>query len=453
MKSINTFLLSLIVGIAISQSAIISGPMLGPVELRDAVIWLEVAPTVKSVALEYHKKGDQKFKAKIYRGELGNEFNPLQIQIGGLDFNTTYEYQFIVDGKPSKAKGSFTTKDLWQWRKPAPDFTFLVGSCHYGNQPIYDRPGKPYGGDSSIFISMANEANKEGVQKPGFMLWTGDEWYTREVDYFSKWGLWYRAQFARAMPVLQPFLKSMPQWAMWDDHDYGPNDIGTNYILKEESRKVFMSYFSNPSYGFNNQGIYTMNSWSDVDLFMLDDRWWRSADGMLDSIEGKPNPDKLILGAEQMRWLKNSLVYSGATFKVIVLGSQVLNPVSSYDNMRDFPVEYQELLDFLEIQKIEGVVFLTGDRHHSEILKVNRQGSYPLYDITISPLTSGTHVFSGNEKNNPYRVAGVDQKQNYGRIFVSGPQNNRAMKIDMVGLSGELLDTYTIYKNELKYKK
>jgi hypothetical protein len=29
---------------------IISGPMLGPVQLRDATVWLEVSPTVKSVA-------------------------------------------------------------------------------------------------------------------------------------------------------------------------------------------------------------------------------------------------------------------------------------------------------------------------------------------------------------------------------------------------------------------
>ncbi|MBK8280112.1 MAG: hypothetical protein IPK94_08370 [Saprospiraceae bacterium] len=32
------------------------------------------------------------------------------------------------------------------------------------------------------------------------------------------------------------------------------------------------------------------------------------------------------------------------------------------------------------------------------LLKLKRPGSYPLYDITISPLTSGTHTFSGTEK-------------------------------------------------------
>ncbi|MBK8779190.1 MAG: alkaline phosphatase family protein [Saprospiraceae bacterium] len=425
------------------SSGIVSGPMLGPVELRDAIIWLEVTPEVKSISLQYRKANTSSYKTKMYKGELGNEFNPIQMQIGALDYNTAYEYQFLINSKLSNAKGTFKTKDLWQWRKPAPDFSFLVGSCHYGNEPVYDRPGKPYGGDPVIFQTMAKE-------NAAFMLWTGDAWYSREVDYYSKWGLWYRAQYARKMPEIQPFLKSMPQWAMWDDHDYGPNDIGTNFILKDETRKIFMSYFCNPSYGENGQGAYTINSWGDVDIFMLDDRWWRSADELIDSIDGRPNPDKVMLGRQQMLWLKNSLAYSNATFKLIMVGSQVLNPVSPFDKLLDFKLEYDELMKFLMDQKVNGVLFLTGDRHHSEIIKVERPGSYPLYDITISPLTSGTHTFSGTEKNNPYRVVGVDQKQNFGRVSVSGKENARILKVEIVSMLGEVLATWQVSENELK---
>ena len=155
-----------------------------------------------------------------------------------------------------------------------------------------------------------------------------------------------------------------------------------------------------------------MTSWGDVDIFLLDERWWRSADQMQDSVNGKPNPAKKMIGDQQMAWLKNALLSSAATFKIIAVGSQVLNPVSPYDKWRDFPAEYQEMMDFLSGNKINGVLFLTGDRHHSEIIKTERPGSYPLYDITVSPLTSASHVFGGAEKNNPYRVFGLDQKQN-----------------------------------------
>jgi len=429
--------------LAIGQPRIISGPMLGPVELRDAKIWLEVSPEVKSVSIDYNRKGLSAAKTITYKGALGNDFNPLCFTIGGLAFNTTYEYRIWINGKPALSRGEFTTKDLWQWRKPPPEFSFLTGSCSFFNEPIYDRPGIPYGKDSSIFQPMSKE-------KAAFMLWLGDAWYTREVDYYSDWGLWYRASHDRATPVIQPFLKAMPQVAIWDDHDYGPNDIGKNYILKETSRKVFNSYFCNPSSGENGQGTYTMMNWGDVDLFMTDDRWWRSADQIKDTIDGKPNPDKRMLGKEQMEWLKNSLLYSQATFKIIAVGSQVLNPVSPFDTWWNFPAEYDELMNFLREYKINGVVFLTGDRHHSEIIKVNRPGTYSLFDITVSPLTSGTHKFGGPEKENPFRVLGLDEKQNYARFSFSGPRGSRKMTVYFLGLKGELLGEWSISEKELK---
>lgn len=434
-----------------AQSGFVSGPMLGPVELRDAKVWCEPTPDISRLSIRYWKEGtDRKLaKQKLYKGELGNEFNPVQFSIGGLDINTTYNYEIEATNSLKKnfiKAGKFTTKDLWQWRKPAPDFSFLTGGCAYTNQPEYDRPGRPYGGDSSIFESMAKE-------KAAFMLWTGDAWYTREVDYYSEWGLWYRASHDRAAPVLQNFLKAMPQFGMWDDHDYGPNDIGKNYILKEASRTVFNKYFCNPSAGENGQGIYTMTSWGDMDLFMMDDRWWRSADEMKDSINGLPNPDKTMWGKMQMEWLKNSLLYSKATFKIIATGSQVLNPVSPFDKLLNCPAEYYELMNFLKEYKINGVVFLTGDRHHSEVIKVDRPGTYSLYDVTVSPLTSGTHKFSGPEKNNPYRVFGLGEKQNYGRFSISGKRNERKLTVEFLGVKGEKLGEWSVKEDELKSPK
>lgn len=439
------FLLTCVIGsvLLFAQPRVISGPMLGPVELRDARVWVEVSPEVKAVALQYNKQGEKSGKTIQYKGLLGNEFNPLTFTIGGLDINTTYEYRVLIDGKPTRKNGLFTTKDLWQWRKPIPDFSFLTGSCSYFNQSQYDRPGTPYGKDSSIFTAMAKE-------KAAFMLWLGDAWYTREVDYYSDWGLWYRASHDRAIPILQDFWKAMPQLAIWDDHDYGPNDMGKNFILKETSRKVFNSYFCNPSAGENGQGIYTMTSWGDVDIFLLDDRWWRSADQMQDSVNGKPNPAKKMIGDQQMEWLKNALLSSSATFKIIAVGSQVLNPVSPYDKWRDFPAEYQEMMDFLSGNKINGVLFLTGDRHHSEIIKTERPGSYPLYDITVSPLTSASHVFGGAEKNNPYRVFGLDQKQNYGRFSFTGDRGSRKLTVEFLGIKGEKLGAWSVLEKELK---
>ncbi|MEY4150551.1 MAG: hypothetical protein RL555_1155 [Bacteroidota bacterium] len=438
------FLVFLISCTATTLSAqVVSGPMLGIIELRDAKIWAELSPAVSKAAIRINKKGETTARVINYRGELGNDFNPVTFTVGGLEPNTTYQYVILANDKPTKAVGEFTTKKLWQWREPAPDFSFLTGSCSYFNEPAYDRPGVPYGKDSSIFESMSKE-------KAAFMIWLGDAWYTREVDYFSEWGLWYRASKDRSTPILQPLLKSMTQVGIWDDHDFGPNNSGAAYHLKEASRKVFTSYFPNSSAGENGQGIYTKLSWADVDVFMLDDRWWRSADDALDSVQGKPNPEKTMIGRQQLDWLKGALLESYATFKIIAVGSQVLNPVSPYDRWGRFPAEYQEFIHFLAANPVSGVLFITGDRHHSEIIKVERPGLYPLYDITVSPLTSGTHTFDRQEKDNPYRVVGIDQKQNYGRISITGPRGNRKLTVDYLGIKGENITSWSVMEKDLR---
>ena len=434
-----------------SNKNLISGPWAGNVELRSAVIWMEVAPNVKSVEVKYFPASEPKqIQTKLYKGELGADFNPVKIELNGLQFGTKYQYQIMLDGKTISLpfETNFSTKDLWQYRKPVPDFSFLTGSCAYFNEPVFDRPGKPYGGDSSIFEAMAKTP-------ADFHVWLGDNWYTREVDYSSVWGLNYRASHDRATSVLQAFMASMPQYAIWDDHDYGPNDAGKSYILKEQSRNIFKNYWLNPSYGEEGKGIYSVVNYGDVDLFLTDDRYFRSEVDLLDSIDGKPNTEKTYFGVQQMSWLKNALLNSRAPFKIIVTGSQILNPLNKYECMKHYPYEYNQLLNFLAEQKLEGVLFLTGDRHHSEIIKMKRENAlYPLYDITVSPYTSGVSKANGEELNNPYRENNtLVEAQNFAKISFSGKKKERVMKVEFLGIKGDKLGEWSIEEKALKNPK
>lgn len=429
------------------QTALISGPWAGNVELRNATIWAEVSAGVKSVAVKFFP-GAKKLPVKtmVYKGVLGNDFNPVKIELNGLEMNTTYTYSLVIDGKPVNTPfaTTFTTKELWQYRKPAPDFSFLAGSCAYFNEPVYDRPGKPYGGDSSIFETMAKIP-------ASFHLWMGDNWYTREVDYYTVWGLNYRASRDRSHKVLQQFMAAMPQYAIWDDHDYGPNDAGKSFIFKEESRKIFKNYSLNPSYGEEEKGIYTKFSFSDVDFFLTDDRYFRSEPGIKDSIGGKPSPGKTYLGAQQMEWLTNALLNSTATFKIIVTGGQVLNSLNKYECMQHYSYEYQQLLNFLSEHRIPGVLFFTGDRHHSEVIKLERPGMHPLYDITISPYTAGVSKVRDEEEKNPARMPNtLVEAQNFGKISVSGKKNERQLTVSFLGIKGEKLGEWAVTEKELK---
>jgi len=443
-----------------NNSAILGGPMLGPVELRTANIWCEVSPQTQHISIAYKKSGSPGTAKQImYKGELGADYNPVVFQLTGLEFNTAYEYEITATAqqKSSKKAGRFKTTELWQYRKNVPDLVFLTGSCAYFNEPAVDRlnselinphtPAKPYGGDSSIFESMAKE-------NAAFTLWLGDNWYYREVDFASEWGLNYRASLTRKLPVLQNLMKAMPQLAIWDDHDYGSNDADKTFPQKEASLKVFKSYWPNPSFGENGEGIYTKFTYADVEFFMMDDRWFRSNDKLAATIAGKPNPEKRMWGQKQMDWLKNALSGSLATFKIIVTGSQTLNPVSPFDCLQSYPIEFNELMDFLNTQKVNGVLFFTGDRHHSEIIRYDRPDMYPLYDVTSSPFTSGVAAVSGKEIDNPARVAGtLVQAQNYTRVTVSGAPRNRTLKIEFLGVKGDKLAEWSVGETELHQRQ
>ena len=455
-------LLLLLLGIALfastqTNTAFISGPMQGNVELRTARIWCEVSSTTDKVSITYRKAGaTQPAKTVLWTGRLGQAFNPITFELVGLDFNTSYTYEIEAraNHELSKKSGKFTTTDLWQYRKNFPDFTFLTGSCAYFNEHSVDRPfveiinpktpATPYGGDSSIFVTMAKES-------ANFNLWLGDNWYYREVDFASTWGLNYRASRDRGQPILQELLKARPNYAIWDDHDYGPNDADKSYILKESAREIFKSYWPNPSFGQNSQGIYTKLAYSDVDFFLMDDRWFRSNDNIAPTIDGKPNSDKRMWGADQMEWLKNSLKTSLATFKIIVTGSQTLNLASPYDCLQDFPIEFNDLMEFLTRERINGVVFFTGDRHHSEVIRYDRTGTYPLFDVTSSPFTLGVSKVRDKEVNNAARMPGtLVEAQNYSRVSVTGAPRERVLKVEFIGIKGDKLAEWSVRAGDLR---
>lgn len=419
--------------------------MIGHVELRTATIWIEFSSNVENAELVYRPAGGNLSTQRIVDFLFEPASDVSRITLTGLEPGTTYNYSVVVN-KKTIAAGKITTQQLWQYRKPAPDFSFLTGSCAYFNEPKYDRPGKPYGSDSIIFEAMAKE-------KADFMLWLGDNWYTREADFYSAWGLNYRASHDRATKVLQSLLRAMPHYAIWDDHDYGWNNADKSYPFKKESRDVFMRYWCNPSYGQDNEGIYTKLSWNDIDVFMLDSRYFRSNDLMKDSVDGKPNPNKRMFGEKQMEWLKNTLLESkynrNISFRIIATGSQVLNPVSNEDCLKNYPVEYDELLKFITDNNINGVIFITGDRHHSEVIQLTREGTYPLYDITASSFTAGIAATRGDEKNNPYRVSAEIDEHNYARVSVTGDKASRKLTVEFMNINGIKISGWSVLQKDI----
>lgn len=403
-----------------------AGPMVSPTATRAATVWVQGKAPGKA-RLEFWPEGKRTARRTSEAVVLAaSEDFAARIPISKLEPGQRYQYRVLVDGKPVSLVHQLVTQELWQWRTDPPDFKVLLGSCTYINEPAYDRPGKPYGGDPAIFRQMVEA-------QPDLTLWLGDNLYYREVDYDSKAGMAARWNHDRQIPELQPLLATGSHAAIWDDHDYGPNDANASFIFKDHALTLFKRYWANPSHGLPDApGIFTTFRHGDAEFFLLDNRWYRDADKLIDE-------NKAMFGAQQIRWLKNALVNSTATFKFIAAGSQLLDNSSPFEGWRHFETERQGFIDWLTKQGVNGVFFLSGDRHRTELLRWERPNAYPLYDLTCSPLTSGTYDLS-KVPADPGLVAGTRVgEQNYCALDIAGARDNRILTVRSFATDGREL--------------
>ncbi|MFB6240798.1 MAG: alkaline phosphatase, partial [Gemmatimonadota bacterium] len=249
----------------------------------------------------------------------------------------------------------------------------------------------------------------------------------------------------RSLPELQPLLGSTHHYATWDDHDYGPNNSDRSWWNRRTTLEAFRLFWGNPAYGVDgNPGITSTFRWADVQVFLLDDRYHRTPNGR---VTGK----RTMLGEEQIRWLVDALVSSDATFKLVALGGQFLNPYAAYETYANlFPAERERILERLRQEDVPGVVFLSGDRHFTELTRLERPGSYPLYDLTVSPLTSSAYA-EGDEEPNDLRVSGTAvTERNYAVLRFSGPRKDRRMTISVRDVAGKEVWSRTIRASDLR---
>jgi len=416
------------------------GPMLGPSASRatTVLVQLDRAADVAVRVAPIDDGGEvDAFTTLPVRASVDDDF-VAHVEVALLEPGVTYDYELVIDGAvvPATHRQQLQTTPLWQWRTDPPTFEVAFGSCLYVNQPEYDRPGDPYGGEHEILEAIA-------ARQPDLMIWAGDNTYFREVDWTSPAGMNARWSYDRAIPELQGLLASVHHYATWDDHDFGPNDSDATFVFADVARDLFMRYWANPTYGDGDRGVYTRFEWGDAEFFLVDGRSWRGPD---DGGE----PDVPMLGAAQVDWLVDALTSSRATFKIVVSGSQMVNEMTPWEAWARHPDERADFFDRLAARGVEGVVILSGDRHHSELLTLERDDFYPVYEFTSSPLTAGA-ADARFELDNPQRVDGtlVVEQRSFGTVAFEGARDDRTMILRAHDVAGDVLWEHRIHESEL----
>ena len=423
-----------------AQDLINSGPMVGYSTMQEVLLWVQTEERA-NVHFEYYEINNPKVKFSTDKIETEKKNGYVAKLIADQVIpGKKYKYEVYINNYKIKRNYAmeFQTQELWKWRTDPPDVKFVIGSCSYINEPKFDRPGKPYGSNFEIF----NSINKK---KPDFMLWLGDNTYLREPDWNSRTGFIKRYSHTRAFPELQPLLASTHHYATWDDHDYGPNNSDGSFWLKETASEIFKLFWGNPNYDVTGKGGITgFFQWSDLDFFLLDNRYHRTANNNLTG-------NRQMLGKDQIDWLINALSFSQASFKFVAVGGQMISNGAVYENYATYPDERKYLLDKIREAKIEGVIFLDGDRHHTILSKMQETNNvYPLYDLTCSSLTAGV-----NNDNEPYNSFKLEETfvnvNNFGMLNVTGPTNDRKLTIQIFDKDGKELWIKSIKANDLKY--
>ena len=125
---------------------------------------------------------------------------------------------------------------------------------------------------------------------------------------------------------------------------------------------------------------------------------------------------------------------------MIAIGGQNVSDAAIYENFAQFPEERALLFDAIDELDISGVVFLSGDRHNSELSKLKLPGGNWVYDLTVSPLTSGSYDHE-DEPNNNREAGTMVGIRNYGVLNVSGPRKERILTMTVKDAEGNPLWT------------
>ena len=309
--------------------------------------------------------------------------------------------------------------------------------------------------NSDFIISFGSGNNQEKdnpfwndilSHHPDVWVWGGDNIYcdTEDAVVLKKC---YDTQNSK--PNYQNFKKQTTIIGVWDDHDYGVNDGGKEYSIKEASQDLFLDFLEVPidSKRRNRKGTYYTKDYKSkgntIKFILLDTRYFRTA------LIKDPSPNRRykpilngkgsMLGEAQWNWLSQTLEHSKADYNIIISSIQFLSNKHGYEAWGNMPHEAKKLEDIIVKSKANRVVILSGDRHISEISKKEiGANSYPLIDFTSSGLT---HAYTGfKEEENPYRFSKVIHQKSYGLVKFEFKTNT--IVFEMWGEGRNLLESY-----------
>lgn len=253
--------------------------------------------------------------------------------------------------------------------------------------------------------------------------------------------------------------------AIWDDHDYGEDDAGSEYPEKETSRKLMLDFWQEPKDSARysrKSGIYTSYMYGQdkqkIHVILPDLRWNRDAlnhVSKLDyTLERKPNnmgpyspstvKNASMLGEVQWQWLEDELKKPSA-IKIIASSLQLLPEFTGWESWANFPEDRNRLFALIKKHKVNGVLIISGDTHWGEVSKVATEVDYPLWEVTSSGLTQEWKNVSPNK----HRVGTFTSKVNYGELLIDWQLDEPTITLRLKNVDGAIFSQQVIKLSDI----
>ncbi len=406
---------------------LLHGPMVGRVTDHSAAFWVRTAAESRVEVVVGTGRGlAGSRRSPVARTSAARDYTVV-VEVGGLKPSRRYHYQVFVDGAAMFA-GELPSFETFPpaGRKARFRVAFGGGAGYVPwNEKMWD-----------VVRSHA----------PLAFLFLGDNVYIdRPTLPALQRYCYYRRQ---SRPEFRRLVASTACYAIWDDHDFGTNDCAYGSRVDEPAWKVpvwrvFCQNWNNPYYGGGEAqpGCWFHFSIGDVDFFLLDGRFYRS----------KPRgPEPTMLGPAQKRWLLARLKASKATFKVLASGVPwaLGTKPGSLDTWEGFKAEREEILSFIEKNRIGGVVLLSADRHRSDIWRLKRQVGYPLYEFESSRLTN-----QHRHGKIPGAVFSYNEKQSFGLLTFDTTKPDPTVTYEIYNIDDQKVHAFTLRKSQLTPKR
>ncbi len=412
---------------------LVHGPVLGGITDRRARFWVRTASEC-TVTVHVHSRTivrqrgivSSEVATNSARVAAENDYTAV-VEVTGLEPNTHYSYFVSIDNRPVAIT-------------PAPTFTTYPTRGEDADFEVV------FGGGAGFIPWNERMWTTLDSRRPAAALLLGDNVYidTPEIPQTQRY-CYYRRQ---SRPEYRRFAAHTPIYAIWDDHDFGTDDCVSSLSLDEPAwkvdvLKVFTENFVNPYYGNDPKqpGCYFDLSIGNVDFMMLDCRFYRQDPRTTD----KPS----MLGPGQKAWLLSKLKNSTAAFCVIassVPWAAGTKP-GSKDTWDGFPDEREQIFSFIEENRVGGIVLISADRHRSDAWKIDRPGSYDLYDFSSSKLT--------NAMSHPLMrgcLFGYNEKCSFGSLKFNTVIDDPTVTFRIINIEGDVVHAITLTKSRLSVR-